>query len=120
VNERKASNGFGRTSATDDDFAQDMELDDQPQPQTTSNGLDKSAADETMLQHDQLLIEAMQYGQELMREYRDEEGDYAKALEDIFSLVAYNDPKDSVHGHLLDPSGRVTVAEELNSAILGK
>ncbi|KAK5228214.1 hypothetical protein LTR47_000459 [Exophiala xenobiotica] len=118
VNERKASNGFGRTSATDDDFAQDMELDDQPQPQTTSSGLDKSAADETMLQHDQLLIEAMQYGQELMREYRDEEGDYAKALEDIFSLVAYNDPKDSVHGHLLDPSGRVTVAEELNSAIL--
>jgi len=118
LNERKASNGFGRTSATDDDFAQDMELDDQPHAQTTSNGLGKSAADETMLQHDQLLIEAMQYGQELMREYRDEQGDYAKTLEDIFSLVAYNDPKDSVHGHLLDPSGRVTVAEELNSAIL--
>jgi hypothetical protein len=41
-------------------------------------------------------------------------------LDDIFSLVAYQDPKRSVHGHYLDPAGRVAIAEELNSAILGQ
>ena len=50
----------------------------------------------------------------------DEDGGDKKMLDDIFSLVAYSDPKRSVHGHYLDPAGRVAVAEELNSAILGR
>lgn len=115
----KESNGFNKLSDADEDFAHDMELDEHPNGESQTNGLEKTSTNETVLQYDQLIIEAMQYGQELQREYRDEDGDYAKTLQDIFSLVAYNDPKGSVHGHLLDSAGRVTVAEELNSAILG-
>jgi Ran-binding protein 9/10 len=96
-------------------MAQNMEFD----IDNYANGTGKAPANESGLQHDQLLQEVMLYGQELHREFQHEDGEHAKALQDIFSLVAYNDPKDSVHGHLLDPSGRTTVAEELNSAILG-
>lgn len=116
---RKASNGTNKAADVDDDFAQDMELDGHPTGDSQSNGAGKTVVDDSILRYDQLINEAMLYGQELQREYRNEAGDYAKTLQDIFSLVAYNDPKGSVHGHLLDPTGRVTVAEELNSAILG-
>ena len=104
---RKSSNGLENA------FAHDMELDGDGH----SNGVSESPATDS-LQHHQLQ-EVMLYGQELHREFQGEDGDHAKALQDIFSLVAYNDPKGSVHGHLLDPSGRFAVAEELNSAILG-
>jgi Ran-binding protein 9/10 len=109
--DRRSGNSAEKASTADDDFIQDMELDGE----SRGNGLGP-----TTLQHDQLLQEVMLYGQELHREFQHEDGEHAKALQDIFSLVAYNDPKGSVHGHLLDPSGRSTVAEELNSAILGK
>lgn len=116
---RRISNGFGKGSAVADDFAQDMDLDDQPNGSTEPNG-DKNESGRN-LQYDELLTEAMNYGQVLQREYRDEQdGEYNKTLLDIFSLVAYDNPRDSVHGSLLDRKGRVAVAEELNSAILGK
>ncbi|KAJ9616366.1 hypothetical protein H2200_000084 [Cladophialophora chaetospira] len=111
--DRRSSNGVEKTSNVDEDFAQDMELDD-----SHTNGVGKAPANDSGLQHDQLLQEVMLYGQELHREFQHEGGEHAKALQDIFSLVAYNDPKGSVHGHLLDPSGRTAVAEELNSAVL--
>jgi len=95
-----------------------MELDDHSEGARATDSADKASATDSVVQYDQLINEAMLYGQELQREYRDEDGEYAKTLQDIFSLVAYDHPKDSVHGHLLDSSGRVTVAEELNSAIL--
>jgi hypothetical protein len=110
----------GKEPSDDDEFTQDMELDEQTHGVSHVDRAEKARANDNVFQYDQLMNEAMLYGQELQREYRDEGGDYAKTLQDIFSLVAYNDPKGSVHGHLLDPSGRVTVAEELNSAILGK
>jgi hypothetical protein len=67
-----------------------------------------------------LLTEAVQYGQQLRADYpNDENGGDKKLLDDIFSLVAYPDPKKSVNGHYLETKGRVAVAEELNSAILG-
>ena len=116
---RKASNGFGKSTATDDEFVQDMELDEQ-NGSAHVNGSGNKSSTEDFLQYDQLINEAMLYGQELQRDYRDEDGDYARTLQEIFSLVAYNDPKGSVHGHLLDPIGRTIVAEELNSAILGE
>ena len=113
--DRRASNGVEKATSAEDDFAHDMELDGD----NHTNGGGKSPANEGGLQADQLLQEVMLYGQELHREFQQEDGEHAKALQDIFSLVAYNDPKGSVHGHLLDPSGRAAVAEELNSAILG-
>ena len=95
-----------------------MELDEQPRPARETNG-SKSTGRNT--QYDHLLTEAMEYGQELQRDYRDSpDGEQGKALLDIFSLVAYDNPRESVHGSLLDRKGRVAVAEELNSAILGE
>lgn len=65
-----------------------------------------------------LLHDAIVYGRELQTDYPDDQ--YRKTLDDIFSLVAYPDPRVSPHGHLLNPSGRAPVADELNSALLGK
>ena len=76
---------------------------------------------ENATKYEELLREAVMYGQELRLDYPDDgRKEYKKTLDDIFSLVAYDDPKSSVHGHFLETSGRVPVAEELNSAILGK
>ena len=95
-----------------------MELDDQMHD-IDSDAMDMEESDYGMKCQD-LPHEAVQYGRELQADYPgDERREYKKTLDDIFSLVAYPDPKSSVHGHLLDPSGRVPVAEELNSAILG-
>jgi Ran-binding protein 9/10 len=137
-----ARNTFPTKSSTNghtDVFDEDMELDDDEnenedddfsQMTNTSNGDAEPEAEEEEdefhnvptypTKYDELLQEAMSYGQTLMREYRDEKREYRKTLEDIFSLIAYDDAKSSVHGHLLEMSGRVQVAEELNSAILGK
>lgn len=98
-------------------FDQEMELDDGTDDPWT-DGMDTEEP-EAAAQFNQLLTEAVQYGQQLRLDYpSDEHGGDKKLLDDIFSLVAYPDPKRSVHGHYLDPSGRVAVAEELNSAIL--
>lgn len=98
-------------------FDQEMELDDGDA--WVADGMDTEEP-EVVAQFNQLLTEAVQYGQQLRADYpSDENGGDKKLLDDIFSLVAYPDPKRSVHGHYLDPEGRVAVAEELNSAILG-
>lgn len=132
------SNAFPTKTSTNghtDVFDEDMELDDDNdddndsfQMANTSNGDAEPEGEEEeyhniptdSAKYDELLQEAMSYGQTLMREYRDEKREYRKTLEDIFSLIAYDDAKASVHGHLLETGGRVQVAEELNSAILGK
>ena len=112
----KSANGTSHTTGRDE-FEQDMELDDQMNDGEEWDQMETEEAENAM-KYQQLLQEAMGYGQILMREYRDER-EYRKTLDDIFSLIAYDDAKSSVHGHLLDPTGRVAVAEELNSAILG-
>ncbi|KAF9882117.1 SPRY domain-containing protein [Colletotrichum karsti] len=67
-----------------------------------------------------LELETLQYGQDLSAEFRnDPRREVQKHLQDIYSLLAYSNPlieKDVAH--LLDRKGRITVAEELNSAIL--
>lgn len=100
-------------------FDQEMELDDGDGDSWAADGMDTEEP-EVVAQFNQLLTEAVQYGQQLRADYpTDENGGDKKLLDDIFSLVAYPDPKRSVHGHYLDAEGRVAVAEELNSAILG-
>ncbi|EGC45852.1 ran-binding protein [Histoplasma capsulatum var. duboisii H88] len=104
---------------------QDPDLDDDDDDEENGMDVEESADYNTSVSttnaasyHD-LLHEAILYGQELQADYPgDQRREYKRALDDIFSLVAYPDPKSSVHGHLLEPSGRVPVAEELNSAIL--
>ncbi|GKT99764.1 spry protein [Fusarium langsethiae] len=62
----------------------------------------------------------LEYGQKLHEEYaNDQRAEVSKALNEIWALPAYQNPlKEPQVSHLLDRSGRVTVAEELNSAIL--
>lgn len=103
-------------------FDQEMELDDQVHD---GDGWEVEGMEiedsETAAKSKELLTEAVQYGQQLFIDYPpDERGGDRKMLEDIFSLVAYQDARQSVHGHYLDPANRIAVAEELNSAILGK
>ncbi|KAL4743042.1 hypothetical protein BDV11DRAFT_202260 [Aspergillus similis] len=112
----KATNGFSDSAV----FDEEMELDEQMQDRDRwdADGMDMEET-ETATKSNELLTEAVQYGQQLRMDYpNDENGGDKKLLDDIFSLVAYPDPKRSVHGHYLDPAGRVAVAEELNSAIL--
>ena len=96
-----------------------MELDEQMNEGEQWEEMDTEDVENNM-RDGQLLQEAMMYGQLLMQEYRDENREYKRTLDQVLSLIAYSDAKSSVHGHLLDPKGRVSVAEELNSAILGK
>lgn len=93
-----------------------MELDEQHEDWDQM----ETEEDEIAKKYQELMSQAIEYGQILKQEYRDEKREYSDKLTEIFSLMAYDDPKISVHGHLIDPSGRVVVAEELNSAILGK
>ncbi|KAF4983314.1 hypothetical protein FZEAL_1252 [Fusarium zealandicum] len=62
----------------------------------------------------------LEYGQKLQEEYaNDPRKEVSKALNEIWALVAYQNPlKEPQVSHLLDRRGRVAVAEELNSAIL--
>ncbi|KAI9043531.1 putative Ran-binding protein (RanBP10) [Aspergillus affinis] len=113
----KASNGLHDSSAILDE---EMELDEQTPDGDgwEADGMDMEEPEQTA-KSNMLLTEAVQYGQQLRLDYpNDERGGDKKMLDDIFSLVAYPDPKRSVHGHYLDPAGRIAVAEELNSAIL--
>ncbi|PYI05708.1 hypothetical protein BO78DRAFT_317423 [Aspergillus sclerotiicarbonarius CBS 121057] len=113
----KSANGLSDSSAV---FDQEMELDEQLQEGDgyEADGMDMEEPEMTA-RSNELLTEAVQYGQQLFLDYPPEErGGDRKMLDDIFSLVAYPDARRSVHGHYLDPAGRIAVAEELNSAIL--
>jgi len=70
--------------------------------------------------YNQLLQETLMYGKEIQNEFREDPcREVHKALEEAFSLIAYSDPLNAKEvSHLLDPSGRVLLAEEVNSAIL--
>lgn len=116
----KPANGHS-TSNTDDELEEpDMELDDQP---NGSDGWDKMETEESDngLKYQDLLQDTLRYGQELRHEFRDDRSKMVRdTFKDIWSFYAYEDPRKSPVAHLLDPQGRVPVAEELNSAILGK
>lgn len=62
---------------------------------------------------------AMNYGHQLQEEYQ-HNSKYLNKLLELFTLLAYSDPKSSPMSHLLDLSQRDTIASELNNAILGK
>ncbi|VCU39631.1 BgtA-21027 [Blumeria graminis f. sp. tritici] len=91
--------------------------------QNHTRGKDQPEVEQTLIsnaEHTRLLQEAIHYGTELSAEFKDDSRrKVKKALEDAFALIAYQEPS-SAEGvaHLLDPSGRIAVAEELNSAIL--
>ncbi|KAJ5109737.1 SPla/RYanodine receptor SPRY [Penicillium argentinense] len=107
-------------------FDQEMELDGSEnmggvklEPEDLKMDTDGDVPSPTVARFNELLTEAVQYGQRLRLDYNSGgEGVDLKMLDEVFSLVCYADPKSSIHGHYLDSEGRVAVAEELNSAIL--
>ena len=117
----KAGKSSIRPNVVSDVFEQDMELDDQLDGQSEArwDRMETDDGDNNKRSAD-LLQEVMEFGQLLQREYRDEKREYSKALQEIFSLMAYDDARGSPSGHLLESNGRIPVAEELNSAILGR
>lgn len=82
--------------------------------------VDASPSEGVYLQQSNLMNEALMYGRKLQNEFKDDpRREVKQALEDTFALIAYPDARDSSLAHLLEDQGRVPVAEELNSAILG-
>ncbi len=120
MNSNKKSNGHGG-DWYDDVINHDMEMDDPP---ASHNGWDKMETEGTydsQADYNNLLAETIAYGQVLQAEFEhDPRREVQKSLRDAFALLAYEDPINSKEvSHLVKREGRVAVAEELNSAILG-
>ncbi|KAM0344687.1 hypothetical protein ACHAPU_007282 [Fusarium lateritium] len=91
-------------------------------PNDVGNPLWEAAGEEITAENAELERSMLEYGQKLQEEYaNDPRIEVSKALNEIWALVAYQNPfKEPQVSHLLDRNGRVAVAEELNSAILRK
>jgi hypothetical protein len=107
-NNNNNTNNNSHHNGGDDDNDMDMPMTESEDNPDTPAGLSK------------LSQEALAYGMELRAEFKsDPRRETARQLDEIFSLIAYPNPlKVKEVAHLLDGTGRVAVAEELNSAIL--
>ncbi|KAH7325955.1 concanavalin A-like lectin/glucanase domain-containing protein [Stachybotrys elegans] len=109
ASEQRKSNGHPM-----DTVSQEMDLD--------LNGNDSLSVEdaEAIRELRELEKDMLEYGQGLQAEYaNDPRKEVMNALNEIWGLVAYKNPlKEPQVSHLLDRTGRVAVAEELNSAIL--
>lgn len=114
--------------AYDDMVNQDMELD---HPHEHNGGFDKMDTDgggggasngAVHDDYDRLLEETINFGKAISAEFaHDKRRATQRALQDAFALLAYEDPGNAPDvAHHLSLHKRVTLAEELNSAILGK
>ena len=103
----------------DEEMNQAMEMDNH-QNNNNYDRMDTEESSENQKDCNQLLQDTLTYGQGLQAEFKDDQRrEVSKALEDSFALIAYTDPLNHKEvAHLLDPNGRVAVAEELNAAIL--
>ncbi|MCJ1415487.1 hypothetical protein MMC32_001819 [Xylographa parallela] len=99
-------------------FGQAMELDD---PVANGEDWDRMETEEmdNSRKYEEILNETLRYAQELKYEYKDDPSKEVKnTLESIFAMFAYEDPRKSPTAAVIKNSGRIPVAEELNSAIL--
>ncbi|AEO55930.1 hypothetical protein MYCTH_2300271 [Thermothelomyces thermophilus ATCC 42464] len=103
---------FGGTSANTNGNGEDMDM--------AMGDADGSDDNDLAAGLSKLSQEALVYGMELRAEFAaDQDPEVARQLDEISSLFAYPNPlKVKEVAHLLDGSGRVAVAEALNSAIL--
>lgn len=110
-----------------------MELDDQLHREVSkglepppTDDIDMDASQElplkaSFMKQGDLLGATLSYGQELQQEFgSDPRQHIKKQLTELFAIIAYPNPADSPIGALLDQSGRVQIAEEVNGAILGE
>ncbi|MCJ1322701.1 Ran-binding protein 9 [Xylographa vitiligo] len=99
-------------------FGQAMELDE---PVANGEDWDRMETEEmdNSRKYEEILNETLRYAQELKYEYKDDPSKEVKnTLESIFAMFAYEDPRKSPTAAVIKNSGRIPVAEELNSAIL--
>lgn len=128
---RSTASTANRNSTATDEYDFEMELDEQlgvhnPPPSWDNKDQDVHDDDEEDDIEDkeaklQQLTEAtISYGMELRAEFaNDPRREVKRALEDTFALIAYENARESALAPLLEVDGRIPVAEELNSAILG-
>ncbi|KAF2091266.1 ran-binding protein [Saccharata proteae CBS 121410] len=122
----QSSNGHDSSAIYDDVFDSNMDLDDGiTLPNANNNNpwddskMDTTESENPVVTQTNLLEEMLQYGRELKSEFaHDPRREVKRALEETFALLAYPDARESALAPLLEPSERVPVAEELNSAIL--
>lgn len=117
----QATQSNGSSGQKRDSFDGYMDV-DEPQPISDlgHHGMDMESS-QSFDKQMQLMNEALRYGQELQFEFKDDpRREVKQALEDTFALIAYPDARESSLAPLLELDGRIPVAEELNSAILGK
>jgi hypothetical protein len=125
-----ASTSNKRNSTATDEYDFEMELDEQlgvhnPTPSWDNKDENEALDDEDDLEDkelkmQQLTQDTITYGMELRTEFaNDPRREVKRALEDTFALIAYENVRESTLAPLLETAGRVPVAEELNSAILG-
>lgn len=125
------SNGHGH----DDTFDNQMELDDQLNRESIKHNVQQTQLEEDvdmetstsslpksgLMKSNDYLTAALQYGQELQAEFGGDDRPAVKEkLREVFAIMAYVDPRESIVGGLLDKRGRVGIAEGVNGAILGK
>lgn len=104
----------------DDVMNQDIEMEHHQNNNNNWDRMDTGENSENQMDYNRLLQDTLAYGVGLQAEFKDDpRREVSKALEDAFALMAYQDPLNHKEvAHLLDPHGRVDVAEELNAAIL--
>lgn len=122
VETSKKSNGHSG-DWYDDIINRDMDLDDSPSHGNDNwDKMDTEESSDNQLDYTQLIQDTILYGQNLQAEFKDDpRREINKALSDAFALLAYQDPlSEKEVSHRLDIGGRISVAEELNSAILCK
>lgn len=117
-------NNPNRNSTATDDYDFEMELDEQLGVHNGAPWGDEDDEDDDLEAKQKKLHELTQsmieYGMELKQEFsNDPRREVKRALEDTFALIAYENVRESTLAPLLETRGRVPVAEELNSAILG-
>jgi len=97
-----------------------MDLDETLNDTATAGEAASTMSEDSVAKQNELVNQALQYGQELRAEFRDIITKQEQStLDQTFALIAYPDARDSSLAYLLDVSGRANMAEELNSAILG-
>lgn len=104
---------------TEELYGQAMDVDE---PVSNGDEWDQMETEEVgnSLRYEENLNETLRYSQELKIAYKDDPSKEVKdTLTAIFALFAYEDPRVSPIAAVMDQSGRVPVAEELNAAILG-
>jgi hypothetical protein len=125
-----ASTLNNRDSTATDEYDFEMELDEQLGVHNSPPSWDNKDQDDELDDEDdiedkkmkvqQLTEDTIAYGMELQAEFaNDPRREVRKALGDTFALLAYENVRESSLAPLLDTGGRLPVAEELNSAILG-